>query len=188
MIEGREMVEQRGGAVTTPLATSSDCTRSVAEGQRKTTIHSARAGEIPLEFCPNFCYGNGMRWRPGRRRRRTYFFSHGTHMYRNFSIVPKIMFGRGSFNQLGDILAERRTSADSYLVFVLDDVFLGKPLQSRLPLQDGDLLLPVNVDDEPKTSYIDSLVGKFASIASSSRWALSASAVAAPWISPRRCR
>lgn len=81
-------------------------------------------------------------------------------MYRNFSIVPKIMFGRGSFNQLGDILAERRTSADSYLVFVLDDVFLGKPLQSRLPLQDGDLLLPVNVDDEPKTSYIDSLVGK----------------------------
>lgn len=70
------------------------------------------------------------------------------------------MFGRGSFNQLGDILAERRTSADSYLVFVLDDVFLGKPLQSRLPLQDGDLLLPVNVDDEPKTSYIDSLVGK----------------------------
>lgn len=70
------------------------------------------------------------------------------------------MFGRGSFNQLGDILAERRTSADSYLVFVLDDVFLGKPLQNRLPMQDGDLLLPVNVDDEPKTSYIDALVEK----------------------------
>jgi 3-deoxy-alpha-D-manno-octulosonate 8-oxidase len=70
------------------------------------------------------------------------------------------MFGRGSFNQLGDILAERRTSSDSFMVFVLDDVFLGKPLQSRLPLQDGDLLLPVNVDDEPKTSYIDALVEK----------------------------
>jgi 3-deoxy-alpha-D-manno-octulosonate 8-oxidase len=81
-------------------------------------------------------------------------------MYRNFSIVPKIMFGRGSFNQLGDILAERRTSADSFMVFVLDDVFLGKPLQDRLPLQGGDLLLPVNVDDEPKTSYIDALVEK----------------------------
>jgi 3-deoxy-alpha-D-manno-octulosonate 8-oxidase len=81
-------------------------------------------------------------------------------MYRNFSIVPKIMFGRGSFNQLGDVLAERRLHTDSFFVFVLDDVFVGKPLQDRLPMQGKDLLLPVNVDDEPKTSYIDSLVEK----------------------------
>jgi 3-deoxy-alpha-D-manno-octulosonate 8-oxidase len=70
------------------------------------------------------------------------------------------MFGRGSFNQLGDILAEHRTGPDSYMVFVLDDVFVGKPLEGRLPLQPGDMLLPVNVDDEPKTSYIDQLVAK----------------------------
>jgi 3-deoxy-alpha-D-manno-octulosonate 8-oxidase len=70
------------------------------------------------------------------------------------------MFGRGSFNQLGDVIGERRMNADSYFVFVLDDVFIGKPLQDRLPLQGKDLLLPVNVDDEPKTSYIDSLVQK----------------------------
>ncbi len=70
------------------------------------------------------------------------------------------MFGRGSFNQLGDILAEHRTGPDSYMVFVLDDVFIGKPLEGRLPLQPGDMLLPVNVDDEPKTSYIDQLVAK----------------------------
>lgn len=70
------------------------------------------------------------------------------------------MFGRGSFNQLGDILSERRVAPGAYLVFVLDDVFLGKPLQGRLPMEDGDLLLPVNVDDEPKTSYIDALVDK----------------------------
>jgi len=81
-------------------------------------------------------------------------------MYRNFSIVPKIMFGRGSFNQLGDVIAERRLHPDSFFVFVLDDVFVGKPLQDRLPMQGKDLLLPVNVDDEPKTSYIDSLVEK----------------------------
>jgi 3-deoxy-alpha-D-manno-octulosonate 8-oxidase len=81
-------------------------------------------------------------------------------MFKNFSIVPKIMFGRGSFNQLGDVIGERRMNADSYFVFVLDDVFIGKPLQDRLPLQGKDLLLPVNVDDEPKTSYIDSLVQK----------------------------
>jgi 3-deoxy-alpha-D-manno-octulosonate 8-oxidase len=81
-------------------------------------------------------------------------------MFKNFSIVPKIMFGRGSFNQLGDVIGERRMNADSYFVFVLDDVFIGKPLQDRLPLQGKDLLLPVNVDDEPKTNYIDSLVQK----------------------------
>lgn len=81
-------------------------------------------------------------------------------MFKNFSIVPKIMFGRGSFNQLSDVISERRIHPDSYFVFVIDDVFSGKPLQSRLPLQGKDLLLPVNVDDEPKTSYIDSLVQK----------------------------
>ncbi|MDK9707501.1 MAG: iron-containing alcohol dehydrogenase family protein [Desulforhopalus sp.] len=81
-------------------------------------------------------------------------------MYRNFSIVPKIMFGRGSFNQLSDVISERRTNPGSYFVFVLDDVFTGKPLAGRLPLQGKDLLLPVNVDDEPKTSYIDQLVQK----------------------------
>jgi len=81
-------------------------------------------------------------------------------MFKNFSIVPKIMFGRGSFNQLGDVIGERRTTPDSYFVFVLDDVFIGKPLQNRLPMQGKDLLLPVNVDDEPKTSYIDNLVQK----------------------------
>ncbi len=81
-------------------------------------------------------------------------------MFKNFSIVPKIIFGRGSFNQLGDVIGERRINAHSYFVFVLDDVFIGKPLQDRLPMQGKDLLLPVNVDDEPKTSYIDSLVQK----------------------------
>jgi len=79
-------------------------------------------------------------------------------MYRNFSIVPKIMFGRGSFNQLGDILGERRGGPASSMVFVIDDVFNGSPLESRLPLDKGDLLLRVNVDDEPKTGYIDELV------------------------------
>lgn len=70
------------------------------------------------------------------------------------------MFGRGSFNQLGDVIAPRRLGPDSFFVFVLDDVFTGKPLEKRLPMQGRDLLLPVNVDDEPKTSYIDKLVGQ----------------------------
>ncbi len=79
-------------------------------------------------------------------------------MYRNFSIVPNIMFGRGSFNQLTDVIGPRKTGQDSFFVYILDDVFKGGTLEGRLPLQGRDLLLPVNVDDEPKTSYIDALV------------------------------
>ena len=90
----------------------------------------------------------------------THFCEADYTMYRNFSIVPKIIFGRGSFNQLDDVLTPRRTSADSYIVFVMDDVFAGKPLEKRIPLKNKDLLLPVNVADEPKTSYIDKLVAQ----------------------------
>ena len=79
-------------------------------------------------------------------------------MYRNFSIVPNIIFGRGSFNQLGDILKERRVTDGSYMVFVVDDVFTGKALEGRIPVEGNDYLLRVNVDDEPKTKYIDALV------------------------------
>ena len=81
-------------------------------------------------------------------------------MYRNFRIVPNIIFGRGSFNQLDDVLAPRRTDGDAFMVFVIDDVFNGKPLEGRVPLRGHDLLLRVNVDDEPKTSYIDALVAQ----------------------------
>ncbi len=78
-------------------------------------------------------------------------------MYRNFAIVPRIIFGRGSFNQLADILKQRRTPG-GHMVFVMDDVFQGKALEKRMPLAGKDYVLPVNVDDEPKTSYIDKLV------------------------------
>jgi 3-deoxy-alpha-D-manno-octulosonate 8-oxidase len=78
-------------------------------------------------------------------------------MFRNFKTVNRIVFGRGCFNQLADILADQRTSARPAIVFVVDDVFKNKPLQSRLPLKTHDLLLWVNVDHEPKTAYVDQL-------------------------------
>ena len=81
-------------------------------------------------------------------------------MYRNFKIVPHIVFGRGSFNQLGDILKSRRTDPTSAMIFVMDDIFKGQPLEQRLPLENADTVLWVNVDDEPKTSYIDQLVAQ----------------------------
>ncbi len=79
-------------------------------------------------------------------------------MYRNFSVVPKVMFGRGCFDQLDGVLEEQRTGGTAPMVFMLDDVFQGKPLEGRVPLRQNDYILHVNVDDEPKTKYIDELV------------------------------
>ncbi len=81
-------------------------------------------------------------------------------MYRNFRIVPNIVFGRGSLQQLGDILKTRRSGSDSTMVFVLDDIFAGTALEGRLPLEKTDMLVHVNVNDEPKTSYVDELVAR----------------------------
>ena len=78
-------------------------------------------------------------------------------MFRNFKVVSHVIFGRGAFGQLDDILAERRFSSPSTVVFLVDDVFKGKPLESRIPLRPDDLLVWVNVDDEPKTVYVDAL-------------------------------
>ena len=85
-------------------------------------------------------------------------------MYRNFRLVSNVIFGRGCFSQLDEIIEKQRTDRDSWAVFVIDDVFSGKALEKRVPLHENDMLLWVNVDDEPKTQYVDKLtleVGKF---------------------------
>jgi 3-deoxy-alpha-D-manno-octulosonate 8-oxidase len=78
-------------------------------------------------------------------------------MFRNFKMVSYIIFGRGSFNQLDDILSKQRKDNGSVMVFCVDDVFKDKPFKDRLPLKSRDLLMWVNVDVEPKTSYVDRL-------------------------------
>ena len=67
------------------------------------------------------------------------------------------MFGRGCFDRLDEILSEKRCEEDSWIVFVTDDVFKGKELEHRIPSRGNDMLLWVNVDEEPKTGYVDTL-------------------------------
>jgi 3-deoxy-alpha-D-manno-octulosonate 8-oxidase len=86
-------------------------------------------------------------------------------MFRNFKLVSRMVFGRGCFNQLGDILAEKRVDADSFMVFLLDDVFASHPLQQKVPLKGRDQLILVNVDDEPKTTYVDKLTADVKTVA-----------------------
>ena len=88
-------------------------------------------------------------------------------MFRNFKLVPNIIFGRGCFDQLDEIIGQQRCTGDSWVVFVTDDVFQGRPLESAIPVHDNDMLLWVNVDDEPKTDYVDDLTLRVKSFASS---------------------
>jgi len=85
-------------------------------------------------------------------------------MYRNLRIVPYLIFGRGSYAQVGDVLRSRRTG--SPMVFMIDDVHKGKPFISKLPTEKEDLLVFVNVDVEPKTKYVDELTERVRSFSS----------------------
>ncbi|MFQ5992121.1 MAG: iron-containing alcohol dehydrogenase family protein [Nitrospiraceae bacterium] len=78
-------------------------------------------------------------------------------MYRNLRVVPLLIYGRGSINQLGDILAHQRTDSGCPVVFMIDEVHEKRPFVQRLPLRAKDLMILVNVDTEPKTSYVDEL-------------------------------
>lgn len=79
--------------------------------------------------------------------------------YKNFPMVSRVVFGRGCFNQLEDILAPKRINSKAPFIFFVDDVFKGNAwLTSRIPLSYDDKLVYVSTKDEPKTSQIDELV------------------------------
>jgi 3-deoxy-alpha-D-manno-octulosonate 8-oxidase len=76
--------------------------------------------------------------------------------FRNFKLVGYVVFGRGSFNQLEEILAPQR-KADAPFVFLVDHFFENKPLASRIPLKGRDKIVFVDVSYEPKTSQVDQI-------------------------------
>jgi 3-deoxy-alpha-D-manno-octulosonate 8-oxidase len=81
-------------------------------------------------------------------------------MFRNFKTVPYVIFGRGAFSQLADILSDKRKETDGVMVFLVDDVFADKDLADRMPATPNDLILWVNVDEEPTTAYVDQLTAR----------------------------
>ena len=74
--------------------------------------------------------------------------------FRNFPMVPKVVFGRNSFDQLGDILAPVRVDRAPF-IFLVDDVFKGTPLADRIPLYGLDKIIYISAEEEPKTDYVD---------------------------------
>ncbi|MEJ7610570.1 MAG: hypothetical protein WKF88_05260 [Ferruginibacter sp.] len=54
--------------------------------------------------------------------------------FKNFPMVPRVVFGRGSFNQLSEILKPKRKNADAPFIFLVDDVFKGNAkIIERIP-------------------------------------------------------
>lgn len=105
--------------------------------------------------------------------------------FKNFKVVPKMIFGRGSFVQLDEVLAAERKEANDFVVFVVDDVHKGKPLEGRLPLKEQDFLLWVNVDDEPTTEQVDSLTEQVQAFNSKLPVSVVGLGGGAPWIWPK---
>ena len=79
--------------------------------------------------------------------------------YKNFPMVPRVIYGRGSFNQLDEIISPKRRNSDAPFIFLVDDVFKGNAwLTSRITLSYDDNIIYISADEEPKTSQIDELV------------------------------
>jgi 3-deoxy-alpha-D-manno-octulosonate 8-oxidase len=76
--------------------------------------------------------------------------------FRNFKMVGYVVYGRGSFNQLDEILTPHRKE-NKPVIFLVDHFFEGKPLASRVPLRGNDEIIFVDVAYEPKTTYVDKL-------------------------------
>ena len=79
--------------------------------------------------------------------------------FKNLKLVDYVVYGRGAFNQLDEILAPRRK--DNFpMIFFLDHYFIGKPLEGRIPLRGKDKIVYVDVTQEPKTKQVDALAAE----------------------------
>jgi 3-deoxy-alpha-D-manno-octulosonate 8-oxidase len=76
--------------------------------------------------------------------------------FRNLKMVDYVVFGRGSFDQLHEIIASHRKEGKP-MVFLVDHFFEGKPLVSRIPLHGNDRIIYADVSSEPKTRYVDQI-------------------------------
>ena len=76
--------------------------------------------------------------------------------FRNFKMVGYVVYGRGSFNQLDEIIAPHR-KPNAPMIFFVDHFFEGRPLPDRIPLRGNDKIIFVDVTYEPKTKQVDKL-------------------------------
>ena len=74
-------------------------------------------------------------------------------------MVDYVVYGRGSFDQLDEIIEPKRKNG-SPMIFLVDHFFEGKPLAGRVPVKERDKIIFIDVTHEPKTSYVDKIAGQ----------------------------
>ena len=79
--------------------------------------------------------------------------------FRNFKMVDYVVYGRGSFDQLGEIIAPRRKNG-APMMFLVDHFFENKPLVQRIPVEGKDKVIYADVTYEPKTTYVDKIANQ----------------------------
>ncbi|WP_441824009.1 iron-containing alcohol dehydrogenase family protein [Maribacter spongiicola] len=78
--------------------------------------------------------------------------------FRNFPMVPRVVYGKGSFNTLGDILMSKRKHSEAPMIYLVDDVFENTELIDRIPSIFCDQIILISAEEEPKTEQVDALV------------------------------
>jgi 3-deoxy-alpha-D-manno-octulosonate 8-oxidase len=82
-------------------------------------------------------------------------------MYKNFKNIEKVIYGRGSFSSMEAILTDKRNENGGFILFLIDQYFKGKELETRIPVQVSDILEFIDVDpEEPTTEQVDHLRDK----------------------------
>ncbi|PHR12689.1 MAG: 3-deoxy-manno-octulosonate cytidylyltransferase [Aequorivita sp.] len=78
--------------------------------------------------------------------------------FRNFPMVPKVVFGEGCFDQLTSILSSHKKEKAPF-IFLVDDVFeKNTEFLDKINLRFNDKLIFISAEEEPKTSQVDELV------------------------------
>ncbi|MEP2279241.1 iron-containing alcohol dehydrogenase family protein [Maribacter sp.] len=78
--------------------------------------------------------------------------------FRNFPMVPRVVYGKGSFSTLGDILMPKRKHSEAPMIYLVDDVFENTELIGRIPNIFCDQIILISAEEEPKTAQVDALV------------------------------
>ncbi len=76
--------------------------------------------------------------------------------FRNFKMVDYVVYGRGAFNQLDEILEPRRRYGLP-MIFLVDHFFKDKELVKRILVKGNDKIIFADVAYEPKTTYVDNI-------------------------------
>lgn len=79
--------------------------------------------------------------------------------FRNFKMIDYVIYGRGCFNQLDEILEPHRKNS-APMIFLIDHFFENQPLKTRIPAKGTDKILIADTTLEPKTKQVDKIAAE----------------------------